>query len=86
MSFDARSGAGGPARSADTDELRSRLEAIADELAEIAHARLRDAVEGGGPEALAEERRLTRARRSVLRAAALLGGPAAGDEASGEGP
>ncbi|HUB68883.1 MAG TPA: hypothetical protein VL984_00535 [Acidimicrobiales bacterium] len=78
--------AGGPAGAAGTEELSSRLEAIAEELAEIAHAKLREAVEDGAPEALAEERRLTRARRSVLRAAALLGGPTGSDEPSGEDP
>jgi hypothetical protein len=55
------------------DELRSRLEAVAEELADIAHQKLREALASGGQEALAEERRLGRARRSVLKAASLLG-------------
>ena len=56
---------------ADVDDIRRRLEDIADELAEAALDDLRGAVRGeGGGEA---ERRLTRARRSVERAIAILG-------------
>ena len=51
---------------ADLDDIRSRLEAIAEELADMAMEALRDAIEAG------EERRLTQARRSVERAASLL--------------
>jgi hypothetical protein len=56
------------------DDLRERLSEIADELADLALERLRDAVEDGGRGADAEERRLTRARRAVEKAAHLLGG------------
>ena len=74
----------------DLDELAGRLGAIAEELADAALDRLRqsaDAVRtGGGPDPalVAEEKRITRARRSVEKAASLLGaGGAAGRD---EGP
>ena len=54
------------------DDLRNRLEAIAEELADLALDRLRAAVDGAAA-ATAEERRLTRARRAVEKAAGLLG-------------
>lgn len=60
------------------DELAERLGAIAEELGDLALDRLHQAseqVSQGGepdPELLAEERRLTRARRAVEKAAALL--------------
>jgi hypothetical protein len=53
-----------------------KLEAISDELSDLALSRLREAVDGDGEAqaaAAAEERRLTRARRAVDKAAALLG-------------
>lgn len=55
----------------DLDHLRERLEGIAEELADAAIDRLRAAVDGD-PDAAAEERRITRARRSVEKAANLL--------------
>ncbi len=58
-------------RSADLDHLRDRLEGIAEELADLAIERLRAAVDGDEG-AAAEERRLTRARRAVEKAAGLL--------------
>jgi hypothetical protein len=61
------------------DDLRSRLDDIAEELADIGIAKLKEAVRDDNAEAAKEERRLARARRAVMRAAALL----AGDE---EGP
>lgn len=57
---------------ADLDEIRSRLESISDELADIALDRLREAAGSGGD--AAEERLITRARRAVDRAAHLLAG------------
>jgi hypothetical protein len=56
---------------ADLDQLRERLEGIAEELADAAIGRLRAAVEGDVG-AAAEERRITRARRAVEKAANLL--------------
>ena len=65
---------------AGVDDLRQRLEGIAEELADLALDRLRAAAAAadGGPAAaeggpaVADERRLTRARRAVEKAAALL--------------
>jgi hypothetical protein len=57
---------------ADLDDVRGRLEAIAEELADLAMEALRDAIDAGEQRRPAEERRLTQARRSVERALALL--------------
>jgi hypothetical protein len=61
-------------------ELRARLEVIAEELADLALDRLREAVDKGDTAAPAEERRLTRARRAVEKAAALLSEDPAGED------
>ncbi len=45
---------------------------IAEELADLAIARLRDSIDAGGTELPVDERRLTRARRAVEKAANLL--------------
>ena len=61
-----------------SEEIAERLSAVAEELADLALDRLRAASEevgaGGQPDpaVLAEERRLTRARRSVEKAVAVL--------------
>ncbi len=56
------------------EEVRARLESIAEELADLALDRLQQAA--GDPaereRLVAEERRITRARRAVEKAAALL--------------
>ena len=57
-----------------TDDVRERLESIAEELADLALDRLRSATEDGDADAAAEERRITRARRAVEKAVALLRG------------
>jgi hypothetical protein len=57
---------------ASTDELRERLEDIGEALADLAMDALRSAIEEDDADAKARERRLTRARRSVEKAAALL--------------
>ena len=57
------------------DDLRARLEAIAEELADLAIERLRESIDAGGHELPIDERRLTRARRAVEKAAALLREP-----------
>ena len=57
------------------DEIRSRLESIAEELADLAIQRLRESIEAGGEEMPIDERRLTRARRAVEKAAHLLEEP-----------
>ena len=56
------------------EDLRERLSGIAEELADLALERLRAAVDDGGaaPGAAADERRLTRARRAVEKAVAVL--------------
>ena len=59
---------------ADPEELRSRLEGIAEELADLALDRLRAAVDGDG-DAARDEKRLARARRAVEKAAHLLAEP-----------
>jgi hypothetical protein len=57
---------------AELDEIRARLDAIAEELADLALASLRASVDAGGTERPAHERRLTRARRAVEKAATIL--------------
>jgi hypothetical protein len=65
---------------AELEDLRERLVAIAEELSDLALDRLREAVGDDGSSAsaasaasaVALERRLTRARRAVEKAAALL--------------
>lgn len=54
------------------EDLRARLEALAEELAELAFVRLREAAEAGEREVPEIERRLTRARRAVEKAVNLL--------------
>jgi hypothetical protein len=78
------------------EELAERLSAMAEELGELAYNRLHEASSalssGSEPDArlLAEERRITRARRAVEKAVALLGGGRdsgsdSGDSDSGSG-
>ena len=57
------------------DDIRVRLEGIAEELADLAMARLRDSIDAGGTELPVDERRLTRARRAVEKATGLLAEP-----------
>ena len=57
------------------DELRGRLEQIAEELADLAIVRLRESIDAGGTELPVDERRLTRARRAVEKAIAILREP-----------
>ena len=57
------------------DDIRGRLEAISEELADLALARLRDSIDAGGGELPVDERRLSRARRAVDKAAAILREP-----------
>lgn len=63
------------------DDIRARLEAIAEELADLAIVRIRESIDAGGTELPVDERRLTRARRAVEKAAQVLREP---DE--GQGP
>jgi len=57
------------------DDIRQRLEAIAEELADLSIERLRASIDEGGTELPVDERRLTRARRAVEKAAAILREP-----------
>ena len=57
------------------DDIRRRLEAIAEELADLAIERLRESIDAGGTELPVDERRLTRARRAVERAVGILAEP-----------
>lgn len=61
------------------DEIRHRLEDIAEELADLAIQRLKESIDAGGTELPVDERRLTRARRAVERAAAILRQPDSAD-------
>lgn len=54
------------------DEIRGRLELIAEELADLAIIRLRESIDAGGHELPVDEKRLTRARRAVEKAINLL--------------
>jgi hypothetical protein len=56
-------------------DIRARLEAIAEELADLALERLRESIDAGGSELPVDEKRLTRARRAVEKAAAILAEP-----------
>jgi hypothetical protein len=77
---------------ADLSELAERLSGISEELADLALDRLRratDSVRAGDepdPSVTAEEKRITRARRSVEKAALLLGGPGASGASLDDGP
>lgn len=57
------------------DDIKRRLEAISEELADLAIERLRESIDAGGNELPVDERRLTRARRAVEKAAGLLAEP-----------
>ena len=57
------------------DDIRQRLEGIAEELADLAITRLRESIDAGGGELPVDERRLTRARRAVEKAASILREP-----------
>jgi predicted ABC-type ATPase len=54
------------------DDIRVRLEAIAEELSDLALVRLRESIDAGGHELPVDEKRLTRARRAVEKAAGIL--------------
>ena len=57
------------------DEIRGRLEGIAEELADLAIVRLRESIDAGGTEYPVDEKRLPRARRAVEKAIHLLEEP-----------
>ena len=57
------------------DDVRRRLESISEELADLAIERLKESIDAGGSELPVDERRLTRARRAVEKAVAILSEP-----------
>jgi hypothetical protein len=57
------------------EDIRRRLQGISEELADLAMERLRESIDAGGRELPVDERRLTRARRAVEKAAAVLSEP-----------
>lgn len=61
--------------SPEIDDVRERLRAVSEELADLALDRLRRAAAEPDPVLVAEERRVTRARRAVEKAVAVLGEP-----------
>jgi len=61
--------------SGEFDDIRNRLELIAEELADLAIQRLVESIDAGGTELPVDEKRLTRARRAVEKAAHLLEEP-----------
>lgn len=56
----------------EVEDIRGRLDGIAEELADLAIARLRDSIDAGGTEPPVDEKRITRARRAVEKASHLL--------------
>jgi hypothetical protein len=76
----------------DPADIAARLSSISEELADLALDRLREAsgaVRAGSapdPALTAEEKRITRARRSVEKAVTLLAGPGSSGVAFDEGP
>ncbi len=57
------------------EDIRDRLNSIAEELRDLAIERLRQSIDAGGSELPVDERRLSRARRAVEKAAAVLSDP-----------
>lgn len=57
------------------DDIRGRLEGIAEELADLTISRLRQSIDAGGNELPVDEKRLTRARRAVEKAVRVLREP-----------
>ncbi len=57
------------------EDIKARLEGIAEELADLAIVRLRESIDAGGSEIPVDEKRLTRARRAVEKAVHLLEEP-----------
>ena len=54
------------------EDIRCRLDGIAEELADLAMVRLRESIDAGGTELPVDEKRITRARRAVEKASHLL--------------
>jgi hypothetical protein len=63
----------------DAEHLVERLQAIEEELRDLAYERLRSATEDGDADALAQEKKVLQARRAIERAIVALSGGAALD-------
>jgi hypothetical protein len=61
------------------EDIRRRLLAISEELADLAIERLKESIDAGGTELPVDEKRLTRARRAVEKAASILDSPSLND-------
>jgi hypothetical protein len=59
----------------DVDDIRSRLEGIAEELTDLAMTALREAIEEGADKRPDTEKRITRARSAIEKAIHLLEEP-----------
>jgi DNA topoisomerase IB len=57
------------------EDIRHRLEAIAEELGDLAIIRLRQSIDAGGKERPVDEKRLTQTRRAVEKAINILKEP-----------
>ena len=57
------------------EDIRRRLLGISEELADLAIERLKESIDAGGHELPVDEKRLTRARRAVEKAASILQEP-----------
>jgi hypothetical protein len=57
------------------EDIRHRLEAIAEELGDLAIIRLRESIDAGGKERPVDEKRLTQTRRAVEKAINILEEP-----------
>jgi hypothetical protein len=57
------------------DDIRGRLEVIAEELSDLAIQRIKESIDAGGNELPVDERRLNRARRAVEKAVGILQEP-----------
>lgn len=64
-----------PRMAGEFDEIRGKLETIAEELTDLAILRLRESIDAGGHELPVDEKRLNRARRAVEKAIHLLDEP-----------
>ncbi len=67
------------AMSPDIEQLVERLDQLNEDLADLAMRRLRDSIDAGGSELPVDEKLITRARRSVEKAASLLRSTEGGD-------
>lgn len=58
--------------SPDLEEICARLDALSEDLAELAMSRLRDSIDAGGHQLPVDEKLITRARRAIEKASGLL--------------